>query len=91
MADPMERTLAVAVVRADENVVLGIALAIAERTIADLRNQIVAATDNLERIRRTLTYVVDGYQYVVAEMREELVTTRARLDSVVRLIGEVER
>ena len=91
MADPMERILAIAVVQADENVALGNALAAAERTIADLRNQIVAATDKLDGIRRTFTYVVDGYPHTVAEMRGELVTTRARLDSVVRLIGEAER
>jgi len=91
MADQMERALAIAVVQADENVALGNALVAAERMIADLRNQIVAVTDNLEVIRRTFTYVEGGYQHTIAEMREELVLTRARLDSVVRLIGEVER
>ena len=85
MADPMERILAIAVVQADENVALGNALAAAEWVIADLRNQIVAATDNLEVIRRTFTYVEGGYQHTVAEMREELVMSRARLDSAVRL------
>ena len=91
MADPMERILAIAVVQADENVALGNALVTAERMIAELRNQIVAATDNLESIRRTFTYVEGGYQHAVAEVREELVMTRARFDSAVRLIGEVER
>ena len=91
MADPMERILAIAVVQADENVALGNALVAAERMIADLRNQIVEATYNLEGIRRTFAYVEGGYQHTVAEMREELVMSRARLDSAVRLRGESER
>ena len=52
MADPMQHALAIAVVRADENVALGDAPAAAERTIADLKN-------DLERTQRAFTSVVD--------------------------------
>ena len=91
MADQMERALAIAVVQADENVALGNALAVAERTIADLRRQLAAVTNDHGRIQNTIVNVADGYQHVIAEMRKDLETTRARLDSVVRLLGEIER
>ena len=84
MADQMQRALAIAVFQADENKSLGEALAAAERTISDLRT-------DLERTQRAFVSVSDGYERVIAEVRAELETTRARLDSAVRLLGETER
>ena len=84
MADLMERALAIAVVQADENKSLGEALAAAEGTIADLRN-------DLECTQREFVSVSDGYERVIAEVRAELEMTRARLDSAGRLLGETER
>ena len=82
MSDLMQRAFAVALVRADENVALGNALAAAERTIADLRRQLAATTNAYHHTLGELDRVMVGYDQVIAEMSEELETIRARLDAM---------
>ena len=91
MADQMERALAIAVVQADETVSLGNALFATEWVIADLRRELIAANTDHVRTQRMFAVVSDGYEGVIAELRAELEMNRARLDSAVRLLGELER
>ena len=83
MADQMQRALAIAVVVVpDENEVLGNALAAAERTIADLRRQLAATTNSYNRIADSFDPLMMGFDQVIAEISEELETTRARLEAM---------
>ena len=82
MADQMERALTIAVVQADENATLGNALFAAEWVIADLRRQLAETTNSYNRIADALDPLMMGFDQVIAEMSEELETTRARLEAM---------